>query len=134
MGAKQSFIVISLLVAACSATGTLHPTVATFHNARGSYLQIVAHSDDDLLFMNPDLSNTIRAGRPTTTVYLTAGEARYAKGSEHQPALDRAICRAASGLSREQYVACRQDGVREAYSMMAGASAKDWKRVQLEIP
>lgn len=40
-----------------------------------SIVQIVAHEDDDLLFMNPDLSNSIKVGVPITTVYLTAGEA-----------------------------------------------------------
>ncbi|WP_329611624.1 PIG-L family deacetylase [Kitasatospora herbaricolor] len=38
-------------------------------------VQIIAHPDDDLLFMSPDLSNSIKAHIPITTVYLSAGEA-----------------------------------------------------------
>lgn len=36
---------------------------------------VVAHQDDDLLFMNPDLSNEIADGRCIRTVYVTAGDA-----------------------------------------------------------
>ncbi|HKU18038.1 MAG TPA: PIG-L family deacetylase [Candidatus Saccharimonadales bacterium] len=35
----------------------------------------VAHQDDDLLFMNPDVQHDIQAGRCIRTVYLTAGDA-----------------------------------------------------------
>ena len=38
-------------------------------------MSIVAHEDDDLLFMNPDLSEDIKSGRCVRTVYLTAGDA-----------------------------------------------------------
>jgi len=37
-------------------------------------LDIVAHQDDDLLFMNPDLLHDIKAGRCIRTVYITAGD------------------------------------------------------------
>ena len=43
--------------------------------ATPAVLQIVAHQDDDFLFMNPDMAVTLDAGIPVTTVYLTAGEA-----------------------------------------------------------
>lgn len=38
-------------------------------------MNIVAHQDDDLLFMNPDILHSIRAGHCVRTVYLTAGDA-----------------------------------------------------------
>ena len=38
-------------------------------------LVVVAHEDDDLLFMQPDLSNAIRGGELATVVYVTAGDA-----------------------------------------------------------
>jgi LmbE family N-acetylglucosaminyl deacetylase len=38
-------------------------------------MNIVAHQDDDLLFMNPDLSHEISAGQCIRTVYVTAGDA-----------------------------------------------------------
>ncbi|MFI6447226.1 hypothetical protein [Kitasatospora sp. NPDC050543] len=65
----------------------------------GRIVQIVAHEDDDLLFMNPDLLNGIRAGIPVETVYLTAGDANRG----------------------EAYARDRQAGIRLAYAHMAGA-------------
>lgn len=58
--------------------------------AAPTIINIVAHQDDDLLFMNPDLGHSIRAGYCIRTIYLTAGDAgagqRYwlnrEKGSE----------------------------------------------------
>jgi LmbE family N-acetylglucosaminyl deacetylase/uncharacterized membrane protein YsdA (DUF1294 family) len=38
-------------------------------------MNIVAHEDDDLLFMSPDLPHDIQSGRCVRTVYLTAGDA-----------------------------------------------------------
>lgn len=40
----------------------------------GSVMQIIAHPDDDLLFMSPDLPRSIAAGSCVRTVYLTAGD------------------------------------------------------------
>ncbi|MGH7241083.1 MAG: PIG-L family deacetylase, partial [Candidatus Saccharimonadales bacterium] len=42
-------------------------------------MQIVAHEDDDLLFMNPDLQHAIQAGDCVRTVYVTAGDAGSGK-------------------------------------------------------
>src|SRR5262245_38346225 len=36
-------------------------------------LNIVAHQDDDILFMNPDILNDVVAGHSQVTVYITAG-------------------------------------------------------------
>lgn len=38
-------------------------------------LQVLAHPDDDLYFMNPDTSQAVAAGIPLVCVYVTAGEA-----------------------------------------------------------
>jgi LmbE family N-acetylglucosaminyl deacetylase len=38
-------------------------------------MNIVAHQDDDLLFMNPDLLHDLKAGHCVRTVYVTAGDA-----------------------------------------------------------
>jgi LmbE family N-acetylglucosaminyl deacetylase len=40
-----------------------------------SVMNIVAHEDDDLLFMNPDLIHEIQAGYCIHSIYLTAGDA-----------------------------------------------------------
>ncbi|MFJ7278194.1 PIG-L family deacetylase [Kitasatospora sp. NPDC098663] len=39
------------------------------------FMQVVAHEDDDILFMNPDLSNALANGTPSVTVFVTAGNA-----------------------------------------------------------
>jgi LmbE family N-acetylglucosaminyl deacetylase len=38
-------------------------------------MNVVAHEDDDLLFMNPDLLKEIKAGHCVRTIYMTAGDA-----------------------------------------------------------
>lgn len=44
-----------------------------------SILNVVAHEDDDLLFMNPDVNEAIRRGDCVRTVYVTAGDS----GNDH---------------------------------------------------
>lgn len=63
---------------------------------------IVAHQDDDLLFMNPTLDTLIDGDEPVTTIYLTAGDA--GRG--------------------EEYWAGREAGEKAAYGYMAGSG--DW--------
>ena len=75
-------------------------------------VQVVAHQDDDLLFMNPDVRDEVRSGRPTVTVFLTSGEAGVADGS--------------------RYAADRQAGTRAGYARMAGVP-DDWTGEALSI-
>ncbi|MFB7467127.1 PIG-L family deacetylase [Streptomyces sp. NPDC056224] len=90
----------------------------------GSVVQVVAHPDDDLFFMNPDLSRSLLAGVPVTTAYLTSGEAdgrNEANGATlkdpEQPA------------DRAHYAEARQNGIRSAYAQMAtGDRTSAWKR------
>jgi LmbE family N-acetylglucosaminyl deacetylase len=70
---------------------------------RAPVLNFVAHQDDDLLFLSPDLLHAIRAGGNVRTVYLTAGDA---------------------GL-HASYWQDRESGARAAYAEMAGA-ADSW--------
>jgi len=37
-------------------------------------MYVVAHPDDELLFMNPDLETDVLAGKTVTTVYVTSGD------------------------------------------------------------
>ena len=72
-------------------------------NCTSTALAFVAHEDDDLLFMNPDIQNDIRAGYCTVTVYLTAGDAG----------------------NNTEYWQEREKGPRSAYSTMMGLSSND---------
>lgn len=65
----------------------------------------VAHQDDDLLFINPALAGDYDAGACLRVVYLTAGDAGRT----------------------DDYVRSRENGVRAAYALMAGAP-DTWKR------
>ncbi len=73
---------------------------------RGLYLQVVAHPDDDLLFMSPDLLKLVARGARTVTVYLTAGESVAGMRDGHPP---------------RRYAVDRQRGIRAAYAWVAGA-------------
>ncbi len=69
----------------------------------GSSLNIVAHEDDDLIFLNPDIANDIAAGRCVRTVFLTAGDA----GNPYPDSI------------------YRENGPEAAYARMAGV-ADNW--------
>ncbi|MEO5770118.1 MAG: PIG-L family deacetylase [Polyangia bacterium] len=59
---------------------------------------VVAHPDDELLFMNPDLKADIFAGKAVTTVYVTSGDGQ-------------------NGLTQ---ATAREASVRKAHAAMAG--------------
>ncbi|MFJ3830491.1 PIG-L family deacetylase [Streptomyces sp. NPDC090046] len=90
----------------------------------GSALQVVAHPDDDLFFMNPDLSRSISTGIKVTTVYLTSGESD-GRNEAHSPHLQDA----AGPADRAAYAEARQNGIRAAYAQMAtGDRTSAWER------
>jgi LmbE family N-acetylglucosaminyl deacetylase len=70
-------------------------------------MQVVAHQDDDLFFMNPDIDRTIAGGVPTVTVYMTAGQVT------------------GDGKTPEEKAHNRQKGVLNAYASMAGLADGD---------
>ncbi|MFC9818697.1 PIG-L family deacetylase [Streptomyces erythrochromogenes] len=87
----------------------------------GRIVQIVAHPDDDLYFMNPDLRYSISAGHPVASVYLTAGEA---DGINATPAKG-----ATTAPDKPAYAEARQNGIRAAYAKMAtGDRTSAWQR------
>jgi len=126
-------LVVLLGAAACAGVST---TAASASPVSGSYMQVVAHQDDDLLFMNPDIQNTINAGRPITSVFLTAGEAGTT-GGDGGPDTSvplEGTCRPQPigqdhvgdwGLTRADYAGCRREGSRKAWAQMAGVPS-DW--------
>jgi LmbE family N-acetylglucosaminyl deacetylase len=76
----------------------------------GPTLNIVAHEDDDLLFLSPDLLHAIQAGGKVRTVFITAGDA---------------------GMS-SSYWTGRQNGMMAAYAKMAGVS-NSWTQADAGI-
>jgi LmbE family N-acetylglucosaminyl deacetylase len=94
--------------AATHSTGPLLP--GSGHCGAHKDLAIVAHQDDDLLFMNPDLQDTINQGGCLMVLYLTAGDR-----GEGEP-----------------YMLGRERGVRAAYAYMAGAP-NTWQEDSLVV-
>ena len=78
--------------------------------ASGVTLNLVAHEDDDLLFLSPDLLHAIQAGRTVRTIYFTAGDAGNA----------------------QDYWSSREAGVAAAYAEMVGAS-NSWTQADAGI-
>jgi LmbE family N-acetylglucosaminyl deacetylase len=77
----------------------------------GATMNVVAHPDDDLLFLSPDLLHQVRSGKCVRTVYITAGE----RGGH---------------LGRLQ---SRESGVEAAYAQMAGV-ANSWTTTDAGVP
>jgi LmbE family N-acetylglucosaminyl deacetylase len=79
-------------------------------SCRSTDMNIVAHEDDDLLFMNPDILHGIQAGHCVRTIYLTAGDA-----------------------GRDAvYWSGREQGAQAAYSTMLGSS-DPWVRQTVQL-
>lgn len=74
-------------------------------------LDVVAHQDDDLLFMNPAIYNKITSGGCVTTVYMTAGD----------------------GGSGNFYWLRRRQGSEAAYSLMLGQPVLNWSEKTYEL-
>lgn len=71
-------------------------------------LYVVAHEDDDLLFMNPDIASSIEAGNHVVVVHLTAGDLSTFQASH---LVDRPTA--------QQYWIDRERGSLNAYMFMA---------------
>jgi LmbE family N-acetylglucosaminyl deacetylase len=80
-------------------TYAISPAQASACATANSRMNIVAHQDDDVLFINPATYTDVAAGRCLTTVYLTAGDA---------------------GNSSWSYWRGREAGAMAAYATMAG--------------
>lgn len=91
-------LLLVLVLAACGGSRRSREPVSGGHCAGTSALYIVAHQDDDLLFMNPDLVRDIQSGMDVRTVYLTAGD----------------------GGHEAAYWKEREVGIQAAYARMAG--------------
>ncbi|WP_199440062.1 PIG-L family deacetylase [Umezawaea beigongshangensis] len=84
-------------------------------------LTVVAHQDDDLIFINPQVSDGVRRRVPTRTVFVTAGEYN------------------GNDTTREIYAAQRREGVCAAYAAITGGrgpwlrTARTFAGVRVEV-
>ncbi|WP_051807761.1 PIG-L family deacetylase [Streptomyces sp. NRRL F-2664] len=113
-------------------TAATAPVAAGAVPDAGRVVQVVAHPDDDLYFLNPDLRYSISAGHPVTSVYLTAGEA---DGINAAPAKGSTAATPPTGSTapdKPAYAEARQNGIRAAYAKMAtGDRSSAWKRTSV---
>ena len=105
-GRRAAQVVIGLATIIAVAVG--NPQLASAASPacpNGSTMAVVAHEDDSLLFLSPDLSHDIQAKRCVRTVFVTAGDDGQGPG----------------------YWLSREDGAEAAYAEMAGV-ADTWSQ------
>lgn len=91
---------VAILLVTAMVDAVTAPSAAAVPCPAGSQVAVVAHADDDLLFMNPDVPRrVVEDGWCTTTIVVTSGDA---------------------GLGVD-YTEAREAGLRAAYAEMAGA-------------
>ena len=87
-----------------------------------SVVQIVAHPDDDLYFINPHAWQDITDSASLATVYLSAGE------SDGRNISIRTRGRDVVPVDYPRYVEARRNGIRSAYALMAtGSTDSPWQ-------
>ncbi|MEU1278888.1 PIG-L family deacetylase [Streptomyces sp. NPDC005805] len=93
-----------------------------------SVVQIVAHPDDDLFFMNPDTRQSVETRTRLTSVYLTAGESDGVNAARTGPFAPAAV----PAADKAHYAEARQNGIRAAYAEMAtGDRTSPWRRTEI---
>jgi LmbE family N-acetylglucosaminyl deacetylase len=100
-----------------AAKKTLSPSLIAEFNGTAecqdkTIMAVVAHQDDDILFMNPDLNTKIQAGNCVRTVYLTAGD---------------------NGAGNS-YWQQRRQGAEAAYNTMLGKPDQPWIEKNIQLP
>ncbi|MEV4438400.1 PIG-L family deacetylase [Streptomyces sp. NPDC049577] len=109
-------------------TRTVDPSATQSFGSPGKalLLQVMAHPDDDLFFMNPDAARMIEAGVPVVSVYVTAGEA---VGQNWIPGMPHAA------PDKAAYSSARHQGLRQAYAELLGADRfAPWHKTVLDLP
>lgn len=97
--------------------------ISTSHQAL--MMQILAHPDDDLYFMNPDTQQALDTGTPLVCVYLTAGEAT---------GINRAPGRPQPAPDKAAYSSSRHQGLRQAYATLLGLDRfTDWQKSVIDL-
>ncbi|WP_018349098.1 PIG-L family deacetylase [Longispora albida] len=98
---------LAAVATACAVVLSGQSTASAATPSNDMFMNVVAHEDDDLLFMNPDISSTLTAGYDTLTVFMTAGQLTGV------------------GSSQEQKARNRQRGIMNAYAAMTGLEDGD---------
>lgn len=68
------WVLVSLVVVGSLLGLAIVPSLAATTCSSGTTMNFVAHEDDDLLFMSPDLLHLVQGGHCVRTVFVTAGD------------------------------------------------------------
>ncbi|MER6098756.1 PIG-L family deacetylase [Streptomyces sp. NPDC001728] len=100
--------------------------IASARARRALLLQVAAHPDDDLYFMNPDTQRLLDAGVPLVSVYVTAGE---------HTGRNRIAGMPDTPPDRSAYSSARHQGLRQSYAVALGLPMfTPWRRETLPLP
>ncbi|MEF9884768.1 PIG-L family deacetylase [Streptomyces sp. P9-A4] len=100
--------------------------IASARARRALLLQVAAHPDDDLYFMNPDTQRLLDAGVPLVSVYVTAGE---------HTGRNRIAGMPDTPPDRSAYSSARHQGLRQSYAVALGLPMfTPWRRETLTLP
>ncbi|WP_435811209.1 PIG-L family deacetylase [Streptomyces termitum] len=92
---------------------------------RALLLQISAHPDDDLYFMNPDSQRLFDAGVPLVSVYVTGGE---------HTGVNRIAGMPRTAPDPAAYSSARRQGLRQSYARTLGLPVfAPWRRTELPL-
>ncbi|MFH9722843.1 PIG-L family deacetylase [Streptomyces sp. NPDC017254] len=100
--------------------------IASARTRRALLLQVAAHPDDDLYFMNPDTQRLLDSGVPLVSVYVTAGEHTGRNRIDGMPE---------TPPDRAAYSSARHQGLRQSYAEALGLPMfTPWRREVLTLP
>ncbi|WP_406334793.1 PIG-L family deacetylase [Streptomyces zaomyceticus] len=100
--------------------------IASARTRRSLLLQVAAHPDDDLYFMNPDTQRLLDSGIPLVSVYVTAGEHTGRNRIDGMPE---------TPPDRAAYSSARHQGLRQSYAEALGLPKfTPWRREVLTLP
>ncbi|MGW7360221.1 PIG-L family deacetylase [Streptomyces sp. NPDC054802] len=123
LAATASTPLVSCSVPAPRRTGPVAdpaPGMPIATSRRAQLMQLLAHPDDDLYFMNPDARLMLDSGVPLVCVYVTAGE---------HNGINRIPGRAAAPADKGAYSSARHQGLRQAYATLLGLDRfTDWHK------
>ncbi len=112
---------------ASPSTGTTTGKPAS-DSANQAYLHVIAHADDSIYFMNPDLEQSIRSGALSVTVCMTSGESDGRNAPGKSPQFKTAK------TDRPGFARARINGLRAANAMMAtGDDNSPWTVEPVEL-
>ncbi|MEU7121664.1 PIG-L family deacetylase [Streptomyces zaomyceticus] len=99
--------------------------IASARTRRSLLLQVAAHPDDDLYFMNPDTQRLLDSGIPLVSVYVTAGEHTGRNRIDGMPE---------TPPDRAAYSSARHQGLRQSYAEALGLPKfTPWRREVLTL-